>query len=76
MKTTLFAAIAALALITAAPAFADQAHHDPVAAGARSTWRTNQSDGAGAKEFLAALEPQDFSHIAPRVALSDRAAIS
>lgn len=74
MKTILFAAIAALALATIAPAFADAAHRDPVAAGARGTWRTN--DSASAKQYLAAIDPNDMSHVAPRIALSDSVALS
>ena len=75
MKTTLFAAmIAVLALTTAAPAFADAAHHDSAAAGARGDWRSNASNGAEAKRYLAAVDPYDGSRITPRVALSDTTA--
>jgi hypothetical protein len=76
MKTLLLAAIAALALASAAPAFADEAHRDSAAAGARGDWRTNASDGAAAKQYLAALDPRDMDHVAPRIALSDSVAIS
>ena len=76
MKKTLFAAIAVLALTNTGAAFADQAHRDATAAGARGDWRTNATNGAGSKQYLAAIDAQDMARIAPRVALSDRAAIS
>ena len=76
MKTTLLAAIAVLALTTTSPAFADEAHRDSGAAGARGTWRTNETDGAVAKQYQAALDPHDTGRVAPRVALSDSTAIA
>ena len=75
MKNILFAAIAAVAFATITPAFADQVHNPNAAAGARGDWRTDQTDGAGAKQYLAAVGAYE-GNVAPRVALSDTTAIA
>lgn len=56
MKTTLIATIAVFGLAMAAPAFAADAHRDPVAAGARSSWQTNETGGAGGQQRNAESE--------------------
>jgi hypothetical protein len=76
MKTILLAAITTLALASAAPAFADAAHRDSAGAVARGDWRTNATNGAAAKQYLAAVDPQDLSRVTPRVGLSDNIALS
>jgi hypothetical protein len=76
MKTILFAAIATLALASTAPAFADAAHRGTAAVGARGDARSNANNGPAAKDILAAVDAQDMSRIAPRIALSDSVAVA